>query len=271
VRASTPSGTLQVNVDLTVAADGRASAVRDSLGIVPTDYGVAIDVLWFRVPRPTGGVRDTLAQIRNGSALITIPRPHYFQCGLLIRTGTFPELQADGIVAFRRTIASIAPRLTDVTAATSNFDDVKLLSVQINRVHEWSVPGALCIGDAAHAMSPAFGVGINYAIQDAVALANTLVPLLRNQGSDVAVIDSVCAAVQRRRTLPTALMQRMQRVAHRLIDSATTRTIIHSPPTLRERFVIAVVLPRIRPILARILGYGFRPERIARGVLRQRR
>ncbi|MGV8858784.1 FAD-dependent oxidoreductase [Rhodoglobus sp.] len=267
VAASTPNGTLQVRAALTIAADGRDSTVRQALGLVPTDYGVPIDVLWFRVPKPTKAVRDTLAQIRNGSALVTIPRPDYFQCGLLIRKGTFPELQANGIAAFRRKIGSIAPRLTDVTAAISSFAEVKLLSVQINRIHEWSVPGALCIGDSAHAMSPAFGVGINYAIQDAVALANILVPVLRKHGADAAAIDSVCAAVQRRRSLPTALMQRMQRVAHRLIDRATSRTVIHNPPWLRERLVIAVVLPRIRPVLARIVGYGFRPERIARGVL----
>ncbi|WP_010205749.1 FAD-dependent oxidoreductase [Salinibacterium sp. PAMC 21357] len=271
VEATTPAGALSVRAALTIAADGRDSAVRDSLGLVPVDYGVPIDVLWFRVPRPTKPMRDTLANVRAGSALVTIPRPGYFQCGLLIRKGTFPEFQRRGITAFRRKVAGIAPRLTDVTAAISNFDDVKLLSVQINRLHEWSVPGALCIGDAAHAMSPAFGVGINYAIQDAVALANTLVPVLRKHGTDAAAIDAVCAAVQRRRALPTALMQRLQRGAHRLIDSATTRTVIHNPPRLRERFVIAAVLPRIRPVLARIVGYGFRPERIARGVLRSRR
>ncbi|MBH0117442.1 FAD-dependent oxidoreductase [Salinibacterium sp. NG253] len=267
VEASTPDGPLRVTAALTVAADGRDSAVRDSLGLVPSDYGVPIDVLWFRVPRPTAPMPDTLANIRGGSALVTIPRPGYFQCGLLIRKGTFPEFQTAGIEAFRHKIASIAPRLTEVTAEIGSFDDVKLLSVQINRLHEWSVPGALCIGDAAHAMSPAFGVGINYAIQDAVALANILVPALRTKGTDAAAIDAACAAVQRRRALPTALMQRMQRGAHRLINRATSGVVLHNPPRLRERFVIAVVLPRLRPVLARIVGYGFRPERIARGIL----
>ncbi|MBH0110762.1 FAD-dependent oxidoreductase [Salinibacterium sp. NG22] len=270
VEASTPDGPVRVNAALTIAADGRDSAVRDSLGLVPVDYGVPIDVLWFRVPRPTQPMRDTLANIRNGSALVTIPRPDYFQCGLLIRKGTFPEFQTAGIEAFRHTIASIAPRLADVTAEIGSFDDVKLLSVQINRLREWSVPGALCIGDAAHAMSPAFGVGINYAIQDAVALANILVPTLRSKGTDAAAIDAACAALQRRRALPTALMQRMQRVAHRLINRATSGVVLHNPPRLRERFVIAVVLPRLRPLLARLVGYGFRPERIARGILRPR-
>lgn len=271
LEATTPDGPLRVNAALTIAADGRDSVVRKSLGLVPADYGVPIDVLWFRVPRPTKPMRDTLANIRGGSALVTIPRPGYFQCGLLIRKGSFPEFHQAGIEDFRRKIGSIAPRLTDVTAAIGSFDDVKLLSVQINRLHQWSVPGALCIGDAAHAMSPAFGVGINYAIQDAVALANILVPVLRKQGTDAAAIDSACTALQRRRALPTALMQQMQRGAHRLINGATKRTVIHTPPRLRERFVIAVVLPRIRPILARIVGYGFRQERIARGVLRPRR
>ncbi|MBH0131062.1 FAD-dependent oxidoreductase [Salinibacterium sp. NK8237] len=270
VKASTSDGPIRVTAALTVAADGRDSAVRDSLGLVPHDYGVPIDVLWFRVPRPTKPMPDTLANIRGGSALVTIPRPGYFQCGLLIRKGTFPEFQKAGIEAFRHTIASIAPRLTEVTAEIGSFDDVKLLSVQINRLHKWWVPGALCIGDAAHAMSPAFGVGINYAIQDAVALANILVPALRTKGTDAAAIDEACAALQRRRALPTALMQRMQRVAHRLINRATRGVVLHNPPQLRERFVIAVVLPRLRPILARIVGYGFRPERIARGILRPR-
>ncbi|MBH0084053.1 FAD-dependent oxidoreductase [Salinibacterium sp. SWN167] len=270
IEASTPDGPLRVNAVLSVAADGRASAVRDALGLVPADYGVPIDVLWFRVPRPTKPMRDTLANIRGGSALVTIPRPGYFQCGLLIRKGSFPEFQSAGIEAFRDTIARTAPRLSEVTREIASFDDVKLLSVQINRLHDWSVPGAICIGDAAHAMSPAFGVGINYAIQDAVALANTLVPVLRKRGTDAAAIDAACAAVQRRRTLPTALMQRMQRVAHRLINRATSGIVLHNPPRPRERFVIAVVLPRVRPILARIVGYGFRPERIAAGILKPR-
>jgi len=268
IAATTPDGPLRVNAALSVAADGRDSALRKSLGLVPTDYGVPIDVLWFRVPRPTKPMRDTLAHIRGGFALVTIPRPEYFQCGLLIRKGSFPEFQKAGIEKFRQTVANIAPRLAGVTAEIGSLDDVKLLSVQINRLDNWSAPGVLCIGDAAHAMSPAFGVGINYAVQDAVALANSLVPVLRVPHPDTAAIDAACAAVQRRRARPTALMQRMQRVAHRLIGRATATTVIHTPPRLRERFVIAVLLPRIRPILARIVGYGFRPERIARGVLR---
>jgi len=271
VDAMTADGPLRVRAALTVAADGRASDVRRSLGLQPVDYGVPIDVLWFRVARPTRPMRDTLANLRAGSALVTIPRPGYFQCGLLIRKGSFPQLQRAGIEAFREKIARTAPRLADVTHEISSFEDVKLLSVQINRLDKWSVPGAICIGDAAHAMSPAFGVGINYAIQDAVALANLFVPVLRDFGTDAAAIDATSRAVQQRRALPTALMQRMQRGAHRLIDRATSGVVIHNPPRLRERFVIAVVLPRIRPILARIVGYGFRPERIAPGVLRPRR
>ena len=142
---------------------------------------------------------------------------------------------------------------------------MKLLTVQIDLLRRWSVPGALCIGDAAHAMSPAFGVGINYAVQDAVATANLLVPVLRTTPSDGAALDAAARRVQRRRRPPTAMMQRLQVAAHRTIGSG--RELVHDPPNRFERTVPGAVLNALRPLTARLIGYGFRPERISDEVL----
>ncbi|MEJ3404605.1 FAD-dependent oxidoreductase [Rathayibacter sp. YIM 133350] len=268
VQARTPDGELRVRAPVTIAADGRASSVRRALGLPLRDYGVPIDVTWFRLPRPTRPLPDTLANVRAGTVLITIPRPGYLQCGLLIAKGSYDQVRSAGLPAFRARIAAAAPRLAEVAGELHDWDDVKLLSVQIDRLRRWWVPGVLCIGDAAHAMSPVFGVGINYAIQDAVATANLLVPLLRSGGGEPKAVDAVFAAVQRRRNPPTALMQRVQRAVHRLVGRATVGVLLHNPPTRFERAVIAVMLPIARPLAARLVGYGFRPERIAPGLLR---
>ena len=134
--------------------------------------------------------------------------------------------------------------------------------MQIDRLRQWWRPGAVCIGDAAHAMSPIFGVGINYAIQDAVAAANLLIPVLNDPAASCAAIDRALASLQRRRAWPTALMQGMQRVAHRVIGSGGGLHLLHNPPTRRERTIMRIAIPLARPVLARIVGYGFRPERL---------
>ncbi|WP_292850268.1 FAD-dependent oxidoreductase [Microbacterium sp.] len=260
VRADTPDGELVVEADLVVAADGRSSTVRPSVGLTPREYGVPSDVLWFRLPRPTEKMPDTLLWAGVGGFVITIPRPDYLQCGLLIPHGTFPQVQGEGLEAFRQRITRVVPRLTEVVGVLASLDDVKLLSVQIDRLDRWWRPGMLAIGDAAHAMSPVFGVGINYAVQDAVAAARVLAPALSRGGADA--LDAACAAVQRRRERPTAMMQAIQRAAHRLIASGRRGRIIDNPPTRVQRAVLRLVLPTLRPLMARLIGYGFRPERV---------
>ncbi|GAA1953614.1 FAD-dependent oxidoreductase [Microbacterium deminutum] len=265
VEAQTSDGALRVEADLTIGADGRGSTVRNSLGLVAVEYGVPIDVAWFRIPRPVDPLPDTLIWGSPTAMLVTIPRPGYLQCGMLIPKGSFDSIRAVGIEGFRARIAAAAPRLAGVARELASFEDVKLLSVQIDRLRRWWRPGALCIGDAAHAMSPIFGVGINYAVQDAVAAANLLIPVLNHPAAPPAAIDRALGALQRRRALPTALMQRIQRIAHGVIGSGGGLHLLHNPPTRRERMVMRVAIPTARPILARIVGYGFRPERIRSG------
>jgi 2-polyprenyl-6-methoxyphenol hydroxylase-like FAD-dependent oxidoreductase len=261
VLARTPDGLLQVDADLTIAADGRGSTVRTALGLHEREFGVPVDVTWFRLERPAEKLPDTLGYLSESALLITIPRPEYLQCGLVIPKGSFSSLRDEGLPAFRQRIVSAAPRLRQAAEGLQDWNQVKLLAVQIDRLDSWWVPGALCIGDAAHAMSPVFGVGINYAIQDAVAAANLLVPVLRTGGSP-AELDAAAHAVQHRRQRPTALMQRVQRIVHRGIGTGSGLRVLHNPPTRAERLVLRSVLPVIRPLAARVIGYGFRPERL---------
>jgi 2-polyprenyl-6-methoxyphenol hydroxylase-like FAD-dependent oxidoreductase len=265
VVARTAEGEIQVDATFTVAADGRHSTVRDRLRLTAQETGVPIDVLWLRLPRPTVPLPDTLAYIRADTMVVTIPRPDYLQCGVLIPKGTFDDIKAAGLPAFRERVAHCAPPLSEGVDALIDWDAVKLLTVQVDLLPRWSVPGALCIGDAAHAMSPALGVGINYAVQDAVATANRLVPVLRSHPDDQAALDDAARQVQRRRRRPTAMMQRIQIVAHRFLRSG--RELVHDPPTRFERTVPGAVLTALRPVTARFIGYGFRPERISDDVL----
>jgi len=265
VRARTPDGVLRIDAALTIGADGRDSAVRKALRLPVEQHGVPIDVLWFRLDQPAATMPDTLGWISTEAFVVTIPRPDYLQCGLLIPKGGFPALREAGLPAFRALVASAVPRLSQVLERLTDWDDIKLLSVQIDRLTQWSVPGALCIGDAAHAMSPAFGVGINYAIQDAVATANILVPLLRS-GADAAALDAGAREVERRRARPTERMQRIQLLVHRTIAKGGAQ-LLHAPPTLRERVLLANLLPILKPLAVRLIGFGFRPERIDAAVL----
>ena len=266
VRARTSDGVLRIDAALTIGADGRDSAVRKALRLPVQRHGVPIDVLWFRLDKPADTLPKPLGWVSTEAFVLTLPRPDYLQCGLLIPKGGLPEMQRAGLPAFRALIASAVPRLTRELERITDWDEIKLLSVQIDRLTQWSVPGALCIGDAAHAMSPAFGVGINYAIQDAVATANILVPLLRS-GADAAALDAGARAVERRRARPTEWMQRIQLTLHRTIAKGGGARLLHAPPTLRERILLANLLPVIKPLAVRLVGYGFRPERISAEVL----
>jgi 2-polyprenyl-6-methoxyphenol hydroxylase-like FAD-dependent oxidoreductase len=266
VVAETPDGPVQVDATFTVAADGRHSTVRDRLRLHAEETGIPIDVLWLRLPRPRFRIPDTLAYLAPHTMVVTLPRPDYLQCGVLIPKGTLEEVKAAGLPAFRARIAHAATPLADAVQELTDWDHVKLLTVQVDLLRRWSVPGALCIGDAAHAMSPAFGVGINYAVQDAVATANLLVPAFRAHPGDDAALDAAAHRVQRRRRPPTAVVQRIQVAAHRAIGSG--RELVHDPPTSLEQVVPEAMLSALRPVTARFIGYGFRPERINDEILR---
>lgn len=258
VKACGPDGEFAVNAELTIAADGRDSAVRQASGLELREFGVAIDVLWFHLPK-TGQERPTLAYLDKKSMVLTIPRGDYYQAGMLIQKGGFPALEAEGLPAFRRRIAETAPVLASVADSLESWDRVKLLSVQVNRLRRWYLPGLLCIGDAAHAMSPAFGVGINFAIQDAVAAANLLAAPLREGTLSIRDL----RRVQRRRLPPVRVMQPVQLQLHRRIANAGPGMNLPNPLPGRIRFVLRLLLPIFRRVAARVVGRGIRPEHLS--------
>src|SRR6478752_2750481 len=256
VRATLPDGEVEVRADLTVAADGRESTVRRQAGLPVHEFGVPIDVLWFRLPKPAGETPQTLAYLDAGEMVITIDRGSYLQTGMLIAKGQLPQIRAEGMDRLRRRVAAAAPVLHEVVGSLTDWDQVKLLSVQVNRLRRWHLPGLLCIGDAAHAMSPAFGVGVNYAVQDAVAAANALAGPLR-RGT---LTEEDLADVQRRRRPPTTVMQSIQVLLHRRI-TRPGGLAVRLPDRLPAPVGAAgrVALPAFRWLAARLIGLGFRP------------
>jgi 2-polyprenyl-6-methoxyphenol hydroxylase-like FAD-dependent oxidoreductase len=254
---------LEITAALTIAADGRTSVLRDAAGLAAQEYGIPVDVLWFRVPRPAGvNPPDTIAYITDTDLVITIPRTGYYQTALLIPKGTFEGIKAHGLAAFRRQVLAVVPFLSPTFDAVRGWDDVKLLTVQIDRLPRWHRPGLLAIGDAAHAMSPAFGVGINYAVQDAVAAANLLIPALRSG----ALTEDHLAAVQARREPPVRRMQAIQRRLHAVIGRPGGGRSLPSAAVIRR--VAPPLAYLLRPIIGRLIGWGFRPEHIDPDVLR---
>jgi 2-polyprenyl-6-methoxyphenol hydroxylase-like FAD-dependent oxidoreductase len=212
-------------------------------------------VLWFRISRHTQDPEQLLGNVNYGSALILINRGDYFQAGLIIHKGSFEEMKRAGLPAFQERIQKIAPYLGDRPREIQGWDQVKLLSVQINRLNTWHRPGLLCIGDAAHAMSPAGGVGINLAIQDAIAAANLLtIPL-----QDGKVSECRLARVQRRREFPVRVMQALQVNAHRGFERAFRSS---GPLKASWQLRLAARLPGLPWLLARVVGLGIRPEHI---------
>ncbi len=254
VRGTTPDSPLEVRAQLTVAADGRLSTLRESAGLEVEDFGAPMDVLWLRLSKRAGDPPTTLGRINAGRILVTLDRGDYWQCAYLIAKGGYDALRRDSIESFRENIVAVAPILRDRVGELRDWNDIKLLTVRVNRVRRWHRPGFLCIGDAAHAMSPIGGVGINLAIQDAVAAANLLAAPLA-AGS---LTERDLAKVQRRRDFPTRMTQRMQlfmqkNVIGRVLGGGATPGIAW-PIRLMQRF------PVLRRIPARIIGMGFRPE-----------
>ncbi len=255
VEARTPGGTVRIRADLVVGCDGRHSAARLAAHLEVLELGVPIDVLWFRVSRKTNDPEQLFGTMNYGKALILIDRGDYFQAGFIIRKGSFEERKRKGLDAFRGSLLEMAPYLGDRVEELRDWDQVKLLSVQINRLRQWYRPGLLCIGDAAHAMSPAGGVGINLAIQDAVAAANLLAGPLR----EGRVTEALLARVQRRREFPTRVTQLMQVNAHKGLEY-----VFRHPGPLQAPWQLkaAMGLPGLRYIVARVIGIGVRPEHI---------
>ncbi len=256
VRAETPDGGLTVRAGLVVGADGRHSTVREKAGFAIDNIGAPMDVLWMRLSRRPDDPAQTLGRVDAGRILVMLNRGDYWQCAFVIAKGGFDEIRQRGLPAFREEIARLVPYLRERTVELRDWDDVKLLSVAVDRLRKWHRPGLLCIGDAAHAMSPIGGVGINLAIQDAVAAANVLAwPLLQG-----AVAADDLSAVQRRREFPTRATQGLQVfVQNRLISR-----VLANPRAIRAPLLLRLLSrwPYLRRFPARILGLGFRPEHV---------
>jgi 2-polyprenyl-6-methoxyphenol hydroxylase-like FAD-dependent oxidoreductase len=247
----------EIRAPLTIGADGRHSSVREAAGLDVIDDGAPIDVLWMRLSRKPGDPEDTLGYFNHGHALVAINRDAYWQCAFVIPKGAFDAIRARGLGELRREMTAAAPWLAGRLEEIAGWDDVKLLSVAVDHLRKWARPGLLCIGDAAHAMSPIGGVGINLAIQDAVAAANILIPALRGGGE--AGLD-VLEKVQKRREFPVRAIQKIQVFMHRHVFRPVTegREIrgVPLPVRLANRF------PALRRLPARLVGLGIRPEHI---------
>ncbi len=246
----------EIRADLTVACDGRHSVLRAGSGLPVTEYDVPFDTWWFRLPRRPEEQRATLRpRIGKGRFAVVIPREGYYQIGYLAPKGTDARLRAAGVEAFRADIADLMPEYADRVDQIASMDEVKHLDVKLNRLRRWHVDGLLCIGDAAHAMSPIGGVGINLAIQDAVAAATLLAaPLQRGT-----LTERDLGRVRNRRLLPTVLVQGLQRIMHRNIAGPALEGRLDGPPAPLLRLMRAVPAAQIVP--AYLVGVGFRPER----------
>jgi 2-polyprenyl-6-methoxyphenol hydroxylase-like FAD-dependent oxidoreductase len=256
LRAKTADGELSIRADLVVGADGRHSTVREKADLRSEDFGAPMDVLWFRVSRRQSDEAATFGHIEAGMMMIMLNRGDYWQCAYVIPKGGIERVRAAGLAAFRQSVAMMSPYLADRVDELKNWDDVKLLTVAVDRLRQWWRPGLLCIGDAAHAMSPVGGVGVNLAIQDAVATANRLAGPL-NAGT---VSDDDLRAIEARRTFPVRFTQRLQLIMqNRIISRALSGTQKPKPPLL---FQIVDAVPLLQRIPGRLLAVGIRPEHI---------
>ena len=258
VRYETPEGPHEARTLLTVAADGRSSPFREQAGLKQVRTSPPIDVLWFRLSRRDGDSEDTFGYAGGGRFMVVINRGEYWQIAYVIRKGEYQSVRADGLTAFRKSVADTIPDLADRTGELQDWEAVKLLSVQADRLRRWYRPGLLCIGDAAHAMSPVGGVGINLAIADAVAAANALAGPLgagRVRSRDL-------AAVQLRRELPTRVIQAFQSVAQRRVVSSALGP--DGAPSIPAPARALLSLRPVRDLPARIIAFGIWPEHVKR-------
>jgi 2-polyprenyl-6-methoxyphenol hydroxylase-like FAD-dependent oxidoreductase len=256
VRAKGPEGEIAIRADLTVGCDGRHSTLRERAGFAVEDIGAPMDVLWFRMSRRESDSNETFGHMETGMMLVMLNRTDYWQCAYVIPKGGIDKVKAKGLDAFRDSIVFMSPFLRDRLGEIKSWDDVKLLTVAVDRLTRWHRPGLLCIGDAAHAMSPIGGVGINLAIQDAVAAANMLAAPL-HEGR---VTEALLAAVQQRRTLPMRVIQWLQvQIQNNVLRAVLAGTARPQPPLAARLFNW---FPVLRRIPARLIGMGVRPEHV---------
>ena len=256
VRANAPEGTLEIRADLTVGCDGRHSTLRARAGFQVDDIGAPMDILWFRISRRASDTAETFGHMEAGCMLVMLNRNDYWQCAYVIPKGGIDKVKAKGVDAFRAGIASMSPFLRDRLGEIKSWDDVKLLTVAVDRLRQWHKPGLLCIGDAAHAMSPVGGVGINLAVQDAVATANLLGPILQRRVPSFAELKTV----QARREFPTKVIQSFQVAAQNVILAPTLRAVATPRPPMFMKLLNA--WPWLRQFPARFIGMGVRPEHV---------
>jgi 2-polyprenyl-6-methoxyphenol hydroxylase-like FAD-dependent oxidoreductase len=256
VKAKTPDGPLEVRADLTVGADGRSSIVRRQANLKIKEFGAPMDVLWFRLSRQPDDGEQTLGRIVKGRMMVTLNRGDYWQCAYLIRKGDYERIKDRGLDAFRRDILLVAPFMRERVDELMDWNQIKLLTVKVDRLEKWYRPGLLIIGDAAHAMSPIGGVGINLAIQDAVAAANILAERLGRGTVSLADLQRV----QLRRALPTRLTQAMQII----IQDHLVKRILGSDQNIPLPWPAKLIQqwPLLRRIPARLIGIGFRAEHV---------
>jgi 2-polyprenyl-6-methoxyphenol hydroxylase-like FAD-dependent oxidoreductase len=256
LRAQGPEGPFDIRADLVIGADGRHSTVRERSGFAVETLGAPMDVLWLRLSRKPTDSGQTGGIVNNGRMMVALNRNDYWQCAYVIRKGGYEQVRARGLEAFRADIVTLMPCLADRVGELKEWDDVKLLTVAIDRLTKWWRPGLLCIGDAAHAMSPVGGVGVNLAVQDAIAASNILAVPLREGRLSTDHLDQV----QRRRSFPMKVIQRMQiAVQERVIDKVLDATQPIAPPWIARLFN---GFPLLQRIPARIVGMGVRPEHI---------
>ncbi|MGH8214646.1 MAG: FAD-dependent oxidoreductase [Rhodanobacteraceae bacterium] len=261
VRASGPDGAYELRAALVIACDGRRSTLRGSAGFTAREYGAPMDVLWFRMPRSESDPQDTFGIVDRGHMMVMLNRSDYWQTAFLVPKGGDAALRAQPIDVLRASVAQLAPFLADRREAIESWDKVSTLSVQVDRLERWHKPGLLLIGDAAHAMSPIGGVGINLAIQDAVAAANALAQPLRDGG---AIDEALLASIQRRREWPVKVVQRVQiMMQKRLVSRALEQA--GAPPRVPALLRFLLRFRVVRHIPARLFGYGLRQEHVRTG------
>jgi 2-polyprenyl-6-methoxyphenol hydroxylase-like FAD-dependent oxidoreductase len=255
VTANTPDGPVEIPATLTIGCDGRHAISREAAYLPLFDYGVPVDILWLRITRQPSDPENALGYFNYGRFIILINRNDYFQAGYIIPKDTFPQTQQNGLPAFQQGIERIVPFLAGRTSEIDSWDKVKLLTIQVNRLREWSSPGLLCIGDAAHAMSPVGGIGINIALQDAVATANLLTESLLSG----TLTEHNLASVQHYRQSAVRNTQRMQVFAHRILHRLLRNTDPVKPPLVLH---ILTKFPGFQDLVGRFIGLGLQPQHI---------